>query len=148
MSDQIEHLVYPELNTNSPFHQMKTGHIGIRTSHYEAFIQWYQEYLGFRVVKAWTAGEMKLAYIALPGDDSFMIEVLGHAEELPGFEDLRLGNNHICFNVANIQTTIAEIEKLGITIVRHFPIPAIGKDVAFIADPWEIKLSLVRICKI
>ncbi|QES88349.1 VOC family protein [Rhizosphaericola mali] len=141
MSNQVEHLVYPELNTKSPFSQMKAGHIGIRTSHYEAFIQWYVEILGFRVVKEWMSGEMKLAYIAFPGNDSFMIEVLGNAEELPSFEDLRLGYNHICFNVDNIQTTIAELEKLGITIVRHFPIAAIGKEVAFIADPWGNKIE-------
>ena len=142
MENQITPLTFSEKNTASKFSDIKAGHAAIRTTEYDAIIKWYLEKLDFRIVREWTAGEMRLAYLALPNDDDFMVEILGGKSdgEMTN-EEVKSGYDHLCFNVADLDETIAELKSRDITITRSFSVPAIGKRVAFIADPFGNKIE-------
>jgi len=135
----MEKPAFPEKNTGSAFADVKAGHIGILTFEYDAIVKWYRENLDFRLVREWTNDglNMQLAFLAPPDDNSFVIEIFGYNQaETAGNAQPKPGYNHICFDVANLDRTMAELHKRNINIVRSFSIPAIGRRVAFIADPW------------
>jgi lactoylglutathione lyase len=132
-------ITFPEKNTMSTLSNIKAGHIGILTSEYDAIIKWYREKLDFRLVHEWTSDEfkMQLAFLAPSNDNNFVIEIFGYNKpEAVDNAEVRYGYNHICFNVDNLDQTIDELQKRNISIVRSFSVPAIGKRVAFIADPF------------
>ncbi|AWI26318.1 VOC family protein [Flavobacterium pallidum] len=134
METQSTPLTFPNKNTEGPFSDIKVGHIAIRTADYKGLIAWYQEKLSFRLIREWTAGDMQLAFIAPANDNDVIIEILG-TQQIPDAEPIKTGYDHICFNVGNLEHTIQALTASGIEIVRCFPVPAIGKKVAFIADP-------------
>ena len=142
MENQVTPLTFSEKNTASKFSDIKAGHVAIRTTEYDAIIKWYLEKLDFRIVREWTAGEMQFAYLALPNDNDFMIEILGiKSSELIINEEIKSGYDHLCFNVENLDETIEELKSRNITIVRSFSVPAIGKRCAFVTDPFGNKIE-------
>lgn len=138
-------LNFPVKKENSVFKDMKGWHLAIRTTQYEDLIKWYEENLDFRLIKEFTSGEMKLALIAPPGDNNFLIEILGVTEN-EGFKNQEVvsGYDHLCFSVDDLEHTINALKKRNITIEMTFPAPAIGKRVAFITDPFGNKLEFAE----
>lgn len=137
MDNQITSLVFSEKNTRSKFSDIKAGHVGIRTAKYNEILKWYEEILDFRIIRKWTVGEIQLAFIAPPNDNDFIIEIISYdSNEKFNKEEVKSGYNHLCFNVENLDKTIEELNKRNISITRNFSVPAIGKRVAFINDPF------------
>ena len=134
MNTSLTPLTFPATNAASPFQDVKAGHIAIRTTAYDALVNWYQEKLDFRLVREWTAGEMKLAFLALPNDNTFLLEILGVSGAEAANTDVQPGYDHLCLNVADLDHTLETLKQRGIPVVRSFRTPAIGKRVAFIAD--------------
>ena len=142
MDNQISPLTFPATNIASEFSDIKAGHVAIRTTEYNALIKWYKEKLDFRIIREWKVGEMRLAFLALSNENSFLIEILGieNIEQTSNME-VKFGYDHLCFNVENLDITVAELNKRNVEIVRSFSAPAIGKRVAFIADPFGNKIE-------
>ncbi|WP_116125610.1 VOC family protein [Lewinella sp. IMCC34183] len=136
MNNLISTLDYPERDESSVFQDVKGWHVAIRTTHFEGLIAWYQDKLDFRMVKAFTAGEMQLALIAPPGDNDFLLEVLGVTGSEVSSSKVNEGYDHVCFSVANLEETMAALKLRNIKIDRSFEVPVIGKRVAFISDPF------------
>lgn len=136
MENQITPLTFPEKNTASVFSDLKAGHVGIRTTKYDEILQWYTENLDFRIIHKWTVGDIKLAFIAPPNDDDFMIEIICYDSSEKGSTEEKSGYNHLSFSVSNLDQTIEHLTKKNIAINRSFSVPAIGLRVAFIADPF------------
>ncbi len=137
MQNQITPLTFPEADTASPFKDLKAVHVAIRTADYEAAIRWYKEKPDFRLIREWTSGEMQLAFLALPDDDSFVIEILCVKGTGPAATpEVLSGYAHICFNVENLDKTVEALNARNIGLTRSFNAPAIGKRVAFIEDPF------------
>jgi len=112
--------------------------MGLRTTDYEASIAWYIEKLGFRLLKKWTAGELKMAFLAPANDDSFWIELLnggiGETKQDPS-QPIISGYQHLCIAVAHVDETLAEMRERGVNVIREpFDVPAIGKRCGFIVD--------------
>lgn len=148
MNNSTEQINFPEKKENSAFQDMKGWHIAIRTTKYEELINWYLENLDFRIVKEFTSGEMKLALIAPPTDNSFLIEVLGVNENNDSERvDVKTGYHHLCFNVDDLDKTIVALKERNIVIDRSFDAPAIGKKVAFISDPFGNIIEFAAIAK-
>lgn len=137
MNNSTTPINFPDKKENSLFNDMKGWHIAIRTTKYEELIKWYEQNLNFRLVKEFTSGDMKLALIAPPNDNNFLIEVLG-VNENNDFEkaEVKSGYHHLCFNVDDLDKTIDALKQRNIVIERSFDAPAIGKKVAFISDPF------------
>lgn len=141
MENSISPLAYPEKNRTSDFNDLKGWHVAIRTTEYQKLISWYLKNLDFRLVKEFNAGEMQLALIAPPGDNNFILEVLGIKDDQEYSSEVKVGYDHICFNVSNLDALLNALKLRDIQIVRTFEVPVIGKRVAFINDPFGNKIE-------
>jgi len=145
----------PATNANSPFASMKGHHVGIRVPDFAASKRWFIEKLDFRVVHEWPYEDQRLAYVAPANDDAFFIEILGdgtpHPVPKPVYRDLgdslRLaGYHHACFNVDDVNATVAELKRRGVDIVTEpFDLPVVGRRLAFFADPWGNLFELAEV---
>jgi len=145
----------PAKNLSSPLAGLTGHHVGIRVPDFEASKNWFVEKLDFRVVHTWPYADQKLAYVAPPGDDHFFIEILGdgdpHPVPKPVWTDLgdslRLaGYHHACFNVGDVEATVAELRRRGVHIVTEpFVLPAVGRKLAFFADPFGNLFELAEV---
>lgn len=142
MNNTITPLTFPDNNSNSDFSDVTAGHVAIKTTEYSGLIKWYLEKLDFRLVREFSAGEMRLAFLAPPNTNQFLIEVLdvANANQLNKAEE-KSGYDHLCFNVENLDRTMKKLGERNVEIVRHFAMPAIGKRIAFISDPFGNKIE-------
>ncbi|MDX8525257.1 VOC family protein [Mesorhizobium sp. MSK_1335] len=145
----------PTRNTNSAFADMRGHHVALRVRDLAVAKTWYVEKLDFRVVHEWPFADEQLAYLAPANDDNFMIELLGGGDPLPidapAYTDLGdslryAGYHHFCINVADIGASVAELRARGVTIVAEpFELDAIGRKLAFFADPFGNLIELAEI---
>ncbi|UOQ52219.1 VOC family protein [Hymenobacter cellulosivorans] len=131
-------ILLPKKNPTGPHGQLKAGHIGLRTTDYAGTLRWYTQKLGFRVLKEWTVGELQLAFLAPANDDSFWLEVLHDAAagsaHVPA-QPISSGFHHLCFEVENLDETLAALRAQGVSVVREpFTVLPIGKRCGFVAD--------------
>jgi lactoylglutathione lyase/glyoxylase I family protein len=134
---------------------MRGHHVALRVPDFAVAKSWYVEKLDFRVVHEWPFADEQLAYLAPPNDDHFMIEILGGGDPLPidrpPYTDLGdslrySGLHHLCLNVANIDATVAELRRRGVTIVTEpFWLEAISRKLAFFADPFGNLIELAEV---
>jgi len=145
----------PTRNTASPFANMRGHHVAIRVPDFEVARDWYVEKLDFRIVHEWPFADERLAYLAPANDDHFMVEILGGGDPLPidapAYGDLAdslrySGYHHFCINVADIEATIAELRRRGVTIVTEpFKLDDISRKLAFLADPFGNLIELAEV---
>ncbi|CAN7771796.1 VOC family protein [Variovorax sp. LjRoot290] len=145
----------PAHNNASPFASMKGHHVAVRVPDFEAAKRWYVEKLDFRVIHEWPYADQKLAYVGPATDDGFYVELLGDGTPgpipKPVYTDLgdslRLaGYHHFCLNVADIEATVAELRRRGVTIVTEpFELPVIQRRLAFLADPFGNLIELAQV---
>ncbi|QND59664.1 VOC family protein [Mesorhizobium huakuii] len=145
----------PAKNTASVFANMRGHHVALRVPNYEIAKSWYVDKLDFRVVREWSFADEQLAYLAPANDDHFMIELLGGGDPLPidapAYKDLAdslrySGYHHFCINVADIEATVAELRKRGVTIVTEpFKLDDISRKLAFFADPFGNLIELAEV---
>ena len=128
----------PARNSDGINGKIKVGHIGLRTTDYEGSIQWYVEKLGFRLLKKWEVGELKMAYLAPANDDNFWIEILNggiSGSHQDASQPIISGFQHLCIDVENIDETLAALRERDVRVLREpFNVAAIGKRCGFIAD--------------
>jgi catechol 2,3-dioxygenase-like lactoylglutathione lyase family enzyme len=130
----------------SPFADWRAHHVAFRAPDFLAARDWYVEVLDFRVIAEWDYGDIRLAFLAPPGDDDFYIELFGDGSpppvEVRPWTDLNdslkyRGYHHACFSVANVDRTVARLAARGAKIVLEpVDIAAIGRRIAFFADPF------------
>jgi len=134
----------PEKNGKSVFSNLRGAHVAVRVPDFEESKKWYTEKLDFRVVHEWPFGELQLAYLAPANDDNFWVELLAGGNPTPAanYTDLNeslhpAGYHHFCIDTPDVDATIAELKRRGVTIVGEaFDLAEIGKRLAFISDPW------------
>jgi glyoxylase I family protein len=130
-------------------------HAALRVPDYAAGIDWYTRTLGLRVLAEWPFGDLKLAFLAPPGDDSFRIELFGDGSPSPvearPWTDLAdslkyRGFHHVCFSVPDVDATVARLRSLGVPIaLEPTDIPPIRSRIAFLSDPWGNFVELAQV---
>ena len=145
----------PPKKSVSPFAGWRGHHVGVRVKDLGEAKNWYVEKLDFRVVHEWPYADEKLAYIAPPNDDAFLIELLGGGDPLPMdapvYSDLGdslryAGYHHFCINVPDIEKAVADLRARGVNIVTEpFKLDAISRKLAFFADPFGNLIELAEI---
>jgi lactoylglutathione lyase/glyoxylase I family protein len=146
---------FPATNTASPFASMKSSHPCLRVPDCEAAVDWYVTAFDFRVVKRWPGPNgLRLAYLAAPGNNDSLIEIIGDAATDEGAslpEDFRetLGPcryHHFAFSVRSHDRSLGTLAERGVRIVQQpFDVPELGYRVAFVADPWGNLIELVEL---
>jgi quinol monooxygenase YgiN/catechol 2,3-dioxygenase-like lactoylglutathione lyase family enzyme len=145
----------PKLNPSSSLADISGNHVGIRVPDYEAAKKWWIEKLDFRVIHEWPYADEKLAYLAPANDNSFWVEILGGGKlkPQPTYKDLAEsletpGLHHICIHVKNIEKTVDELKRRGVTMVGEiFYLKDITRKLAFIADPWGNLIELSEVVR-
>ena len=125
----------------------------MRVPDYKAAIKWWTEKLDFRVIHEWDYADEKLAYLAPANDNSFWVEILagGKLNSKTKHTDLgksleEAGYHHICVHVKNLDMTLAELKKRGVTTVGEpFYLESITRKLAFISDPWGNMIELSEV---
>jgi len=138
----------PAKNPEGVNGRMKVGHVGLRTTDYDATIKWYMEKLGFRLIKKWEVKDLKMAFLAPANDDDFFIEVLNGgitgSHQDPS-QPIISGFQHICIEVGNVDDTLAVLRENDVKVLREpFEVPAIGKRCGFIADLFGNVIELTE----
>lgn len=145
----------PPKDVTSAFADMRGHHVALRVSDFDTAKNWYVDKLNFRVIHQWPYADEQLAYLAPANDDNFMVELLGNGDPppiaAPSYTDLGdslryAGYHHFCINVADIEATVAELRKRGVTIVTEpFQLDAISRKLAFFADPFGNLIELAEV---
>ncbi|MGG4142198.1 VOC family protein [Paenibacillus algorifonticola] len=137
----------------TPIASLKGHHIAIRVPDYEAAKSWYVEKLGFRVIQEWPFGDLQLAYVAPPYDDSFYFEIIGDGEvnDAPIYQDInssmyKAGYHHLCMSVNDVDEAIAYLESKGVNLIGEpFNLEPIQRRLAFFNDPWGNIFELAQV---
>jgi catechol 2,3-dioxygenase-like lactoylglutathione lyase family enzyme len=145
----------PALNVTSSFASMRGHHVAVRVPDFEVEKRWFVEKLDFRVVHEWPYADQQLAYVAPPNDDGFFVEILGGGSPAPiakaNYGDLGdslryAGYHHTCLQVDDVDATVAELRRRGVTIVTEpFDLPVIQRRLAFFADPYGNLFELAEV---
>jgi lactoylglutathione lyase/glyoxylase I family protein len=88
-----------------------------------------------------------------PRSGSFVVEIIGGDVQVvkAKYNDLEeslgvAGYHHLCLNVNDVEETINELRRRGVTIVKEpFEVEAIGRRLAFFSDPWGNLIELAQI---
>jgi glyoxylase I family protein len=149
----LRHL--PAKDPTSFFSSMRGHHAAVRVPDYELEKRWFIEKLDFRVIHEWPYEDQKLAYVGPANDDDFYIEILGDGTPSPApkasyrdlSESLRYaGFHHVCLQVADVDATVAELRRRGVTIVTEpFVLQVIDRRLAFFADPFGNLFELAEV---
>ncbi|MGC4092654.1 MAG: VOC family protein [Polyangiaceae bacterium] len=149
----LRHL--PAKNPTSSFASMRGHHAAVRVPDYETEKRWFIEKLDFRVIHEWPYEDQNLAYVGPANDDHFYIEILGDGKPGPvakaPYKDLSdslryAGFHHVCLQVDDVDATVAELRRRGVTIVTEpFVLPVIDRRLAFFADPFGNLFELAEV---
>ena len=120
------------------------AHIAIRSRDLEASVQFYSEKLGcpemFRLHR--DNGDLMLVYMRLTDDQYIEIFPNGEGDSAPLPQSV--GMNHYCISVANLDTTVAELERRGVTMTRGITLGLDGNRQAWLADPDGVRIELME----
>ena len=134
---------------------MKSSHPCLRVPDRQQAMDWYARVFDFRVVEEWSGPNgIELAYLAAPGDNGSLIEIIGgnatdDGGPLPAnfWETLEpCRYHHFAFSVPSHARTFATLRERGVkTYQGPFEVPELGYSVAFVADPWGNLIELVEL---
>ncbi len=137
----------PPRSPAATFADFRHSHVCLRVPDYEAAKSWLVEKLDFRMVHQWDEPMLgvRMAYLAAAGDDGTILEIVGGNDPAPspraaadfvatfGFQGL----HHVCFTVPSVNRTVEDLKARDVRIVAEpFEVEAIGRRIAFFADPW------------
>jgi lactoylglutathione lyase/glyoxylase I family protein len=140
-------------STDRPFASARVVHAALRVPDIEASKRWFVEKLDFRVEREWPVGDLRYAWLSPAGDNSLHVEIVGgnSPEPNPDFgtldETLEYGGyHHVCIDVADLDRALEELGRRGVvTIGEPIAVTAIGRRVAFVADPWGNLVELAEV---
>ncbi len=139
---------------STPFSDLRPDHTGLRVNHRDDAIAWYTRILGLKVVKTIEiGGDISYVYLATPAGDAFRIELVAGpgAANRPAPDVLAdslglSGWHHFCFRVDDVDASIDELRRRGVTILGEpFDVAPIQSRIAFFVDPWGNVFELMQV---
>jgi lactoylglutathione lyase/glyoxylase I family protein len=136
----------------NPFASARIIHAALRVPDLEASKRWFVEKLDFHVAREWPVGELRYAWLCPAGDGSLHIEIVGGnaPEPNPEFGTIEetleySGYHHVCIDVANLDRALEALRRRGVTALGDpIVMAAVGRRIAFIADPWGNLVELAE----
>jgi glyoxylase I family protein len=133
-------------------HSFTARHLGIRVPDVDSAKAWYVSSLGFRVVREWPYGDLRVAYLESSQGGEFHLELLGGGSPIvqPAAGDLMAslrsgGFHHFCWQVHDLDATVDELTRRGVNVIGEpFIVPATGNRLAFFTDPWGTVFQLLQ----
>ena len=118
-------------------------HIAIICSDYPVSKKFYTEILGFRVLGEYYREDRKSYKLDLALNNHYTIELFSFPEAPPRrSRPEACGLRHLAFQVANIDETIAELLRKGVTPEAIRVDEWTGKRFTFFSDPDQLPIEL------
>jgi glyoxylase I family protein len=127
---------------------MKFDHIALTVNNLRESIKFYTDMFGFKATESYLKNESGAKFVYMVGESGVRIELWEFPdmkENKDDLEDLKVrGLRHICFEVEDIEKTVAELKEKGF----EFPEPEMGSSgrrYTLSKDPNGIAIELLEI---
>lgn len=121
---------------------MNVEHIAFNVAEPAATAQWYADHLGMQIVRA-NDDSPHIHFVA--GDDGSMLEFYRRPDaEVPEYATIDPAMLHVAFATDDIDATRERLIAAGATRVGDTTTFPNGDQVAFLRDPWQLPIQLVK----
>ncbi|MFV0505369.1 MAG: VOC family protein [Bacteroidales bacterium] len=120
---------------------MKIEHLALNVPDPVAMAQWYEEYLGMKVVKAGN----EAPFVRFIADDSGTMLELYQNTNAPilEFNSIHHLSLHLAFLSDNPRSDVKRLAVAGATFVEELNTPE-GDCIAMMKDPWGVAIQLCK----
>jgi glyoxylase I family protein len=122
---------------------MKIEHVAFNVKEPVSMAKWYVENLGMKVIRA----VEKSPYTRFMADESgqSVIEIYNNpAANVPDYASIKPLVLHIAFSVDDIEATRKRLMAAGATSEGEISTTEAGDKLAFLRDPWNVSIQLVK----
>lgn len=118
-------------------------HVAIRVKDVDRTLDFYINKLGFaELLRLDRDGRLWLVYLRITDDQYLEVFPDGQGDDVPGPE--AVGYNHMCLAVPDIEQAVAELEAVGVPLIRPKVKGADGNWQTWIADPDGHRIELMQ----
>ena len=122
---------------------MKLEHIAINVPDPTAMAKWYAENLEMQIVRS--AGEPRYEHFIADKNRQSVMEIYHNpAAPIPDYSQVHPLMLHFAFLVDNIEETHSRLVEAGATPVGEISTTPAGDQLAFLRDPWNVSIQLVK----
>lgn len=127
-------------------------HVGVAVPELEPACEFYTATLGFRLISGPIEDpiqKVRACFLAEAGRDAATLELISpSASDSPinGYLAKEMGAYHVCYEVADLANTLAELRKNGCLVIGK-PVPAVaygGRKIAWCFTPTHQLLELLE----
>lgn len=121
---------------------MKLEHVAINVPDAQAFVKWFADNLGMRVVMSNTTSPF-MHFIA--DEDGSMLEIYSNpAAPMPDYANMHPMNLHLAFSSSDIEADRARLLAAGATAFGEISVTPAGDKLAFFHGPQSVPFQLVQ----
>lgn len=122
---------------------MRLEHVAIDVHDPVAMAAWYVENLGMTVVRSEHVSPF--AHFLADGTGQSVIEIYNNpATTVPDYSTVHPLQQHFAFNVDDMEQTHAALVAAGATAAGPINTTPAGDQLAFLRDPWDVTIQLVK----
>jgi|APGre2960657468_1045069.scaffolds.fasta_scaffold04755_5 glyoxylase I family protein len=122
---------------------MKLEHIAINVPDPVAMAAWYVEHMDMKVVIA--TDSPPFMHFLVDKNEASMLEIYCNtAADIPDYSAIPPAVLHFAFNADNMAATRQRLMAAGATAEGEVATNARGDQLAFLRDPWNITIQLVK----
>jgi len=121
---------------------MKLEHVAINVPDVQAFVKWYVDNLGLRVISSNSAAP----FMHFIGDDAgSMLEIYSNTTvPMPDYPNIHPTNLHLAFSANEIEADRARLLAAGAEPVGEITTTPAGDKLAFFRGPQSVPFQLVQ----
>lgn len=120
------------------------GHVALRVTDIERSLDFYVDRLGFEeMFRLAREGTLWIVYLRITDEQFIELFPGGEGDRAP--EADRIGYNHICLEVDDLDAVIARLEERGVPLTRPKKVAADGNAQAWIEDPDGHRIELMQL---
>lgn len=121
---------------------MKLEHVAINVPDAQAFVKWYVDNLGMRVVLSNTTSPF-MHFVA--DEEGSMLEIYSNpAVPMPDYPNVHPTNLHLAFSSSDIENDRARLLNSGAEAFGEITVTPAGDKLAFFRGPQSVPFQLVQ----
>lgn len=122
---------------------MRLEHIAINVADPQQMAAWYVEQLGMKIVRSEAVSPF--AHFLVDSSGQSVIEIYNNpGAAVPEYSQVHPLQLHFAFNVDDMEATRARLIAAGATAFDEIKTTPAGDQLAFLRDPWNVTIQLVK----